>query len=205
MAGRDRASRLFFVYNSAVHIEAIVIRKRPVREHDQFVVLYSRELGKLGALAKGSLRGHSKQAHALDEASTVRCELVEGKGGPIMTGAQSVRSLSGAKRSPLVWASVQFFLQSIDAVVFDSQPDESLWSSLDATLLELDRADEHDVLEVFRTGQRRLLAALGYGNPPRDDHARWTRSALDEQFETIAQKRLSSLDLLYDVAAMGRS
>lgn len=213
MTGRseadDRAGTTcpgFFVYyDTDMHIEAIVIRKRPVREHDQFVILYSRELGKVGALAKGSLRGHSKQAHAIDEGSMVRCELVEGKSAPIMTGAQSVRSLSGAKRSAITWAATQFFLQAVDTVVFDAQPDEVLWVCLNRVLSDLDVAASDDLLDVYRGGQRALLSALGYGVPPEHPGNRWTRCGLDEQFEAVAQRRLSSIDLLYDVAAMSRS
>lgn len=187
-----------------MHIEAIVIRKRPVREHDQLVVLYSRELGKLQAVAKGSLRAHSRQALAPDEGCLIRCELVDGRSGPIMTGAQSLRSLSRAKRSALAWTAVQFFLQATDAVVFESQPDDALWRCLVETLSALDAADDGHALDVFRAGQQRLLGALGYGMTPVGAGVRAVRTALDEQFEVIAQRRLTSIDLLYDVAAMPR-
>lgn|GEM_PF-5019905 len=189
-----------------MHIEAIVIRKRPIREHDQMVVLYSRELGKITAIAKGSLRQHSRQALAIDEASHIQCELVDGRGGPIMTSAQSVRSLSSAKQHLKMWAAVQVFLQTIDAVVFDTQPDETLWSCLIEILDGLDDTNSQHILEVYRVGQQKLLRALGYGIG--DTHqlsSLWARTALDEQFEVLAQRRLSSIDLLYDVAAMSSS
>lgn len=188
-----------------MHIEAIVIRKKPVREHDQLVVLYSRELGKITAVAKGSLRGHSRQALALDEGSLLRCELIDGRGGPIMTGAQSTRSLSNAKRSSVAWAAVQFFLQATDAVVFDAQPDAALWECLQETLLALDASSSADALSTYRSGQRRLLATLGYGRLAQETDERWGRCELDAQFEIIAQRKLTAIDLVYDVAAMSRS
>jgi len=187
-----------------MHIEAIVIRKRPVREHDQLVVLYSRELGKLQAVAKSSLRGHSRQALALDEGSIIRCELVDGKTGHIMTGAQSLQSLSNAKRSPIPWTAVQFFLQATDVLVYDAQPDEALWACLYETLLALNRTGDDGVLEEYRAGQRRLLGVLGYGAHAAVQTQRG-RSVLDEQFESIAQRRLSAIDLFYDVAATSRT
>jgi DNA repair protein RecO (recombination protein O) len=182
-----------------MHIEAIVIRKQPTREHDQLVTLYSRELGKLTALARGSLRFRSKQSYALDEANRVHCELVSGRSFPIMTGTQTARCLSRAKRDPLAWAAVQFFLQVVDCAVFDHQPDERLWTSLTGILERFDVGID-GIPESFRLGQRELLAALGYGQSADDSGGRWIRCGLDERFEALAQRRLSSLDLLYDVA-----
>ncbi len=186
-----------------MNIEATVIRKMPIREHDQLVVLYSREVGKMTAAARGSLRIHSKQALALDEGNLIHCELVDGKAGPIMTGAQAVRSYSSAKSSVLRWAAAQFFLQTIDALVYDEQPDVLLWSCLTDTLTRLDEAADGDALSVFRRCQGSLLEVLGYGarNETAVASVRIHRGAMDEQFEVIAQRRLTALDLFYDVAA----
>ncbi len=189
-----------------MHIEAIVIRKQPIREYDQFVVLYSRELGKVSALAKGSLRPQSRQALSLDEGSRVQCELVEGRISPIMTGTQAITSLSGAKRDSRTWAAAQVFLQAVDTVVFDAQPDQELWDCLVSILDKLNSVAPSEVLTVYREGQEKLLRALGYGQHQHHlASARWTRTTLDEQFEVIAQRRLSSIDFLYDVAAMSPS
>jgi len=190
-----------------MNIEAIIIRKIPVREHDQLVVFYSREEGKMTAVARGSLRLHSKQALALDEGNDVRCELVNGKAGPIMTGAQAVRSYSSAKSSPVRWAAVQFFLQAIDTLVFEEQPDVPLWDCMTSMLAQLDACSDGDVLAVFRRCQGQLLETLGYGGQQSATTASSyiNRSAMDEQFEAIAQRRLTSLDLFYDVAARPNS
>lgn len=189
-----------------MHIEAIVIRKRPVREYDQLVVLYSRELGKISALAKGSLRAASRQALSLDEGSHILCELVDGRTHPIMTGTQAVTSLGRAQQNPRAWAAVHVFLQTIDVAVFDAQPDAELWERLVGILSRLDSVDASGILTAYRDGQEKLLQVLGYGIS-RERHAstRWGRTALDEQFEVLAQRRLSSIDLLYDVAAMSSS
>lgn len=175
-----------------MHIEAVVIKKVPLREHDQLVVLYSRTAGKLAAVAKGSLRPHSKQALAIDEANLVQCELVAGKHGMIMTGAQSVRAYANVKSSFVRWAAAQFFLQAIDVLVYDAQPDERLWECLTGALAQLDVASDDAAVAVFRRCQHRLLETLGYGTCP--------EPALDETFEQLAQRRLSALALLQDVA-----
>lgn len=175
-----------------MNIEAVVIRKIPIREHDQLVVLYSRELGKCTAVAKGSLRAHSKQALALDEGNRICCELVNGRAGFVMTGAQATRSFADTKYSPKQWAAAQFFLQAIDVLVYDHQPDDALWICLQESLSRMNEAVEEDIVSIFRDQQRALLAVLGYGT--------CSEEALDGTFEQLAQRRLASLALFSDVA-----
>lgn len=186
-----------------MNIEAVVIRKMPVREHDQLIVLYSKEAGKITASARGSLRASSTQALALDEGNVIHCALVHGKAGPIMTGAQAMRSQSNAKNSPVRWAAVQFFLQAIDTLVFDEQSDRPLWECLIGTLSQLNACADGDALATFRRCQGHLLEVLGYGmqNEVLLASTQINRGTMDEQFEAIAQRRLMALDLFYEVAA----
>jgi DNA repair protein RecO len=183
-----------------VLIEAIVIKKMPLREHDQLVVLYTRELGKTLAAAKSIMKAHSVQALQLDEGNLVRCELVAGKGMPIITGAQALLCYRIAKASPLRWAAAQFFLQIIDAVVFDHQQDGALFEHLSGTLAELNQ-ESGDVLDIFRRRQASLLEVLGYGRQLTEiSSARAVRGPRDDEFEHIAQRRLATIDFFYELA-----
>lgn len=183
-----------------MHIEAVVIRKIPVREHDQMVVLYTKEMGKLTAIAKGSMRARSTQALAIDEGNVIRCELVAGRSGPIMTGAQVVRAFSSAKGTVAGWAAAQFFLQVVSAAVYDEQPDAHLWACICDALHEMDATPRAELLGAFRRQQAAVLEVLGYGAS--GEHALQSahagRSSLDDRFEQIAQRSFSSLDLFYD-------
>lgn len=185
-----------------MNIEAMVIRKMPIREHDQLVVLYSRDRGKITVAARGSLRARSTQALALDEGNLIHCELINGNAGPIMTGALAARSYSNAKSSMVRWAAMQFFLQAMDTLVYDDQPDIPLWSCLTHILSRLDDVAHDEVLTTFRRCQGSLLEVLGYGV---QSEAEITspllhRGLMDEQFEAIAQRRLTALDVFYVVA-----
>ncbi len=176
-----------------MNIEAIVIKKVPLREHDQLVVLYSRELGKCSAIAKGSLRAHSKQALALDEGNRMHCELVPGRSGFIMTGAQALRAYADAKRSLVRWSAMQFFLQAIDLLVFDEQAESALWSCLCAACEQVNTASDDDMPSVFHMHQRALLSVLGYGACP--------EPMLDATFENVAQRKFLTLQLFRGVVS----
>lgn len=183
-----------FCYTGGVHIEGIVIRKQPRREHDQRVVLYTRQLGKISVLAKGSLKSVSRQRAALDDGNVVRGELVPSRSGLfILTGAQAQSCWHAAKAAPVAWAAAQFFLEAVDVLVFDDQPDESLWAALVGSLAALNECT--DVPTTFRKCQGALLGALGYGNV----------ADPDAMFEQIAQRKFRSLDLYYGLTGTPHS
>jgi recombinational DNA repair protein (RecF pathway) len=170
----------------------------PLREHDQLVVLYGQETGRMAAIAKSSLRAASRQALAIDEGNMISCALAPGRAAlPILTGAQAQRCWSSAKADPLAWAVAQFFLQAIDAIVYDAQPDAELWGALTGTLDALDRGAAP--LEALRMGQAAILEVLGYG---RRDPAPSVAVPCDAdmEFDRIAQRHLSALDLVYSLA-----
>src|SRR5688572_9127051 len=166
-----------------MNVDAIVIRRFALKEHDQAVVLYSRQAGKTAAVAKGSLRPGSRQTPALDDGNLIRCELVQGRGDmPVLTGAQAQRCWSSVKSAPIAWAAAGAILQAVDALVYDAQPDERLWHATVDALVALDRGD--DPLAVLRQGQASLIEALGYGHrfPP---VAGPVRTPLDDELEHI--------------------
>jgi DNA repair protein RecO (recombination protein O) len=178
--------------------EAIVIRTIPLREHDRLVVLYCRDQGRMMAIAKGALRATSRQAVALDDGNLIRCKLVLGRTGtPIITGAQVQHAWPVAKHTAASWAIASFFLEVIDAAVYDGQPDAALWDALTASLVAVDEGTE-EPLAVLRRGQVQLLAALGYGTHPLPSGT--ARTPLDDRFEHIIQRRLGSLGLVYQLA-----
>lgn len=182
-------------------VEAIVIKKNPTREHDQLVTLYCRELGKTTGIARSILKAHSVQALQLDEGNLMRCELVPGKGSHIITGAQAVRCYSNLKASPAGCAAMQFFLQIVDTLVYDHQQDEALFACLTGTLAALDRVPAQDVVAVFRQCQRDLLGVLGYGYTIADISSRRGRTDTDDLYEQIAQKKLGTIDLFYEMVS----
>ena len=184
--------------------DAIVLRRIPWREHDQLVVLYSRQFGKTAAIARGSLRASSRQAPALDDGNHIVCRLVPGRSGTaIMTGAQAHRAWAAAKGDGLRWAAAQAILQAVDALCFDGQPDAGVWDALTDALHGLDRADAQPV-GLMRRAQAALLAALGHGaGPLPPPHP--GRSALDDACERIAERALDGPSLVYCLARPSRA
>lgn len=172
-------------------IDAIILRAMPWREHDVRVVLYAREIGKCSAVARGACRAASRQSPALDAGTLIRCHLVSGRGGYIMTGAQCLRSWSDAQTSSFRLVALSFFLEAVDVLVYDSQSDEDVWQCLIGGLEALDQASEETGPALLRHWQGELFAVLGYGRPT---------AALNDAYQYLAERPLAALTLLRNMA-----
>jgi DNA repair protein RecO (recombination protein O) len=144
-------------------MHAIVIKKQHTSEYDLLVTCYTKERGKLTAIAKSALKHSSTQAMHLDPLNCVEFELVEGRAHPIITSAQSERVFSHIKSSPLLTAMAHFFTEVIERVVYDNERDDALWDTLESALIGLDVSKNRSAtFEVFRQKQYELLEVLGY-------------------------------------------
>ncbi len=146
-------------------MQAIVITTRPTNEHDLLVTCYTRERGKLTAVAKSALKHSSTQAMHLDPLTTVDFELIDGRSYPIIASAQSERSHARLKASPLATAMASFFAEVVERIVYDGERDDELWDVLTGALADLDEAagaGTDALFEVFRARQFALVDTLGY-------------------------------------------
>jgi len=141
--------------------KAIIIKKQNTNEYDQWVTCYTEEFGKLKTVAKSILKPTSIQALHLDIFNLAEFELINGRGMPIITGAQVVDTFRGIKNSLAKTAVAYFFTEVIDKMVFENDRDEELWSFLINFFNELNKNDANPGI-LLRQGQSRLLDVLGY-------------------------------------------
>lgn len=174
--------------------KAIIIKKQNTNEYDQLVTCYTREFGKLTAIAKSVLKPSSIQAMHLDILNLVDFELVEGRSMPIITGAHSENNYRGIKNSVPLTAGAYFFAEVLDKMVPDSEKDENLWNFTVEVLEKLDRTVKPENLLIFlKQKQFYLLKLLGWAD------GNINVADMDNIFEATAEKRFKSLDFLYQV------
>jgi DNA repair protein RecO (recombination protein O) len=143
-------------------VEAFVLRLRPLGEADRILTLFSRERGKLHAVAKGSRKTQSRFGARLDFFSHASLSLHTGRSLDIVTG---VRSVAGAPRiweqlvEPETFALASYVCEVIDAL---SEPDLAV-PDLFELLRELQAAIGEGVpaADLAPAVDLRLLAALG--------------------------------------------
>lgn len=142
--------------------KAIIIKKQNTNEYDQWVTCYTEEFGKLKTVAKSILKPSSVQALHLDIFNLAEFELINGRGMPIVTGAQVINPFGGIKSSLAKTAVTYFFAEAVDKMVFENDKDEKLWSFLISFLDKLNKIPCGGCPSTFREGQTRLLDILGY-------------------------------------------
>src|SRR3989344_1266426 len=118
--------------------KAIIIKKENTNEYDQWVTCYTEEFGKIKAIAKSILKPNSIQALHLDNFNLAEFDLINGRGMPIITGAQVIDSFGGIKSSFAKTVIAYFFAEAIDKMIFENDKDEKLWSFLVSFLKKLD-------------------------------------------------------------------
>jgi DNA repair protein RecO (recombination protein O) len=143
--------------------EAVVLRSIRYGEADRILHLYSREHGRLGAIAKGARRVKSRLGGRLEPLSRVNLILRQGRGDLCtVTGVDTVEAHPGLRES---WAALQRATQACDAVLrlLDSaEPNEPAYNLLCRELRLLD-GDPHAATRAHALAFRlKLLLAAGF-------------------------------------------
>jgi DNA repair protein RecO (recombination protein O) len=85
------------VSNRFFTTEALVIGSMRYREADRIVTLYTRDRGRVGAVAKGVRRTKSKVGGRLEPFSLVRASLYAGRGLYTVVGVDTLRTFQGVR------------------------------------------------------------------------------------------------------------
>lgn len=141
--------------------KAIILKKQATNEYDQFVTCYTEEFGKITAIAKSILKPTSIQAMHLDLFNLVSFDLINGRGIPIITGAQSENNFLSIKNNLPSLAISYFFAETADKLFFDYQKDEDMWNFLISLFEELNRGLV-DTNKFLKSKQIEFLGILGY-------------------------------------------
>src|ERR1700687_5466995 len=102
---------------------------RALGEADRIITLFSRELGKQSAVARGARKIQSKFGARLDFFSRVALMLHTGKSLDVITSVQTVKSIWEELVDPDAFAAASYVAESIDAL---SEPDLAVPELYDA-------------------------------------------------------------------------
>src|SRR3954447_17622426 len=142
--------------------EAVVLRSIRYAEADRILHLYSRDYGRLGAIAKGARRVKSRLGGRLEPLSRVSLILRQGRGDLCtVTGVDTVEAHPGLRER---WPSLQRATQACDAVLrlLDAaEPNEPAYNLLCRELKLLDRTPETATRAHALAFRLSLLLAAG--------------------------------------------
>ena len=142
-------------------VEAVVLRHSDYGEADRLLTLYSRERGKLRAIAKGARKIASRKAGHLEPFTRVTLQLAKGRDLLIVTQAETVDVYQPLRDDLVRTGYAAYVIELLDRFVPDEEAaTPSLYRLLTETLSRL--AAQSDSWLAVRYYEMRLLDFLGF-------------------------------------------
>ncbi len=141
-------------------VEAIVLRHADWGEADRLLWLFTRELGKLQAVAKGVRKTRSRKAGHLEPFTRVELLLAQGRDLPIVTQAEA-RDVYPALREDLVRVGyAAYIVELLDRFTYEEGENLGLYRLLCETLARINK--EKEAAFAVRYYEVRLLDLVGF-------------------------------------------
>jgi len=141
-------------------VEAIVLRHADWGEADRLLWLFTRELGKVQAVAKGVRKPRSRKAGHLEPFTRVELLLARGRDLPIVTQAEA-RDVYQALREDLVRVGyAAYIIELLDRFTYEEGENLGLYRLLCETLSRINK--EEEAAFAVRYYEVRLLDLVGF-------------------------------------------
>lgn len=145
----------------SIRAEAVVLRHSDFGEADRLLTLYTREHGKVRAIAKGARKIASRKAGHLEPFTRVKLQLARGRDLFIVTQAETIDAYPSLREDLTLTGYAAYVIELLDRFVPDEEAAvPSLYRLLTETLSRL--ATESIPWLTVRSYEMRLLDLLGF-------------------------------------------
>lgn len=143
-----------------IRSEVVVLRHTDWGEADRLLVLYSREAGKLRAVAKGVRKLRSRKAGHLEPFTRVKLLLAQGREFWIVTQAETVDAYLPLREDLLRTGYAAYVIELLDRFTYEEGENQPLYQLLTDTLERISMLP--DPFVAVRYYEIRLLDLLGF-------------------------------------------
>jgi DNA repair protein RecO (recombination protein O) len=140
--------------------EALVLRHSDWGEADRLLTLFTRELGKVRAIAKGVRKIRSRKAGHLEPFTRVSLQLARGRDLLIVTQAETVDAYLPLGENLVLTGYASYVIELLDRFTYEEGENRALYTLLTDTLARLAAGDWAWL--VVRYYEVRLLDILGF-------------------------------------------
>jgi DNA repair protein RecO (recombination protein O) len=141
-------------------VEAIVLKHFDWGEADRLLVLFTREMGKVRAVAKGVRKMRSRKAGHLEPFTRVALQLAKGRDLWIVTQAEMQDAYQGLRDDLVRTAYASYVIEVMDRFTYEEGENAAMYRLLSETLQRV--AQEGDVFLAVRYYEIRILDLLGF-------------------------------------------
>jgi len=142
-------------------LEAVVLRHADWGEADRLLTLYTRERGKVRAIAKGARKVKSRKAGHLEPFTRVTLQLARGRDLLIVTDAETIDAYQPLREDLIKTGYASYLVELLDRFTYEEESENTnIFRLLTASLSRV--ADEPDPWLAIRYYEVRLLEHLGF-------------------------------------------
>jgi DNA repair protein RecO (recombination protein O) len=143
-----------------LRVEAVVLRHSDWGEADRILGLFTLEMGKLRAIAKGARKPRSRKAGHLEPFTRVSLLLARGRDLPVVTQAETVDAYLPLRDDLLRTTYASYVVELLDRFIYEEGENRGLYRLLVDTLARLSQPLDLDL--VVRYYEVRLLDFVGF-------------------------------------------
>jgi DNA repair protein RecO (recombination protein O) len=144
----------------SIRAEGIVLRHSDWGEADRILTIFTRQLGKVTAIAKGIRKPRSRKAGHLEPFSRTSMLLAHGRDLLILTQAEAIDVFEPLRQDLVLLGYTSYVIELLDRFTYEEGENRPLYNLLARTLLRLSRGDNPDL--VTRYYEMRLLDLVGF-------------------------------------------
>jgi DNA repair protein RecO (recombination protein O) len=144
----------------SIKVDAVVLRHSDWGEADRLLILYTREAGKLRAVAKGARKIRSRKAGHLEPFTRSALMLAKGRDLWIVTQAATIDAYQDLREDLEKTGYAAYVVELIDRFTYEAGEHRAVFQLLTETLERIARPDQ--AFLAVRYYELRLLDLLGY-------------------------------------------
>lgn len=144
----------------SIRVEAIVLKHNDFGEADRLLTLYTRQRGKLRALAKGVRKMHSRKGGHVEPFTEVSLQLATGRSMFIVSQAEAINSYVRLREELELVGYASYCVEMLDKFTYEDEENSPVYRLIVNTLARLNNGDEVEL--AVRYYEIQLLNLLGF-------------------------------------------
>lgn len=140
--------------------QALILNKRNFREADRFFTLFSKEFGKIEAMAKGERKIKSKLRGGLELFYWSEIEFIQGRHWKTLTDASLIDNFKSIRKNLDRLKIAYKITQVADGLIKEPEPDLDIWNLLIRTFEKLNTSNPPFI--TYQYFFWNLVSLLGY-------------------------------------------
>jgi DNA repair protein RecO (recombination protein O) len=144
----------------SIRVEGVILRHSDFGEADRILTIFTRETGKLRAVAKGVRKARSRKAGHVEPFTRASLQLARGRDLFILTQAEAKDVFANLREDLVLLGTASYVIELIDRSTTDEEENRPLYNLMTRTLTRLDRGDNPNL--ATRYFELRLLDYVGF-------------------------------------------